>query len=246
MRVKKTQEQYVNDVYTKHGDKITVIGEYISANSPIKLKCNVCECEWSCESKQIIAGHGCPDCGHKKNRLSRVKTHNKFVEDVFKKHKDRLTIIGEYYNSNTRILTKCNMCNHEWEPISNGLIKGRGCPICKVSKGETLINEILTELKINFIQHYVINDIKSIDNGRLEYDFYFEHDGLKIMIEYDGEQHFKPVKKWGGTKRFEQQQRIDLFKNEYCKNNHIKLIRIPYTDLNKINKTYLENLINTN
>ena len=48
------------------------------------------------------------------------------------------------------------------------------------------------------------------------------------MIEYDGEQHFRPIEYFGGQKKFELQQKHDTIKNEYCKNNGIPLLRIPY------------------
>ena len=50
-----------------------------------------------------------------------------------------------------------------------------------------------------------------------------------MCIEDDGAQHFKPVKYWGGEKTFLEIQERDALKNEYCKNNGIKLVRIPYT-----------------
>ena len=66
------------------------------------------------------------------------------------------------------------------------------------------------------------------------------------MIEYDGLQHFKSVKCWGGDERLLEQKRIDSFKNLYCKKNFINLIRISYKDLKKINKNFLLNLIQEN
>lgn len=58
-------------------------------------------------------------------------------------------------------------------------------------------------------------------------------------IEYDGIQHFKPVKYFGGYKTFEDQKRRDNEKNEYCIENNITLLRIPYTE------TDIEHLITT-
>jgi hypothetical protein len=36
-----------------------------------------------------------------------------------------------------------------------------------------------------------------------------------------------------------ERQKRDKIKNEYCKQNNIHLIRIPYTDINYIDKKYL-------
>ena len=48
------------------------------------------------------------------------------------------------------------------------------------------------------------------------------------MIEFDGEQHIRPVERWGGEKAFQLQRKRDEIKNNYCKENGIALIRIGY------------------
>lgn len=57
---------------------------------------------------------------------------------------------------------------------------------------------------------------------------------MNICIEYDGEQHFKPIELFGGEKQFKIQVENDNIKNTFCKENNIKLIRIPYYELNSI------------
>ena len=124
------------------------------------------------------------------------------------------------------------------------MILRRGCPKCNFSKGELLITKILKELNINFKDQHIFDGLKTNDNGTPIFDFViFENDKIKQIIEYDGEQHFKPIKKWGGIKRFEKQQKIDKFKNDYCNDNGIEMIRIPYTELKKINNEYIKQLI---
>lgn len=66
----------------------------------------------------------------------------------------------------------------------------------------------------------------------LTFDFYLpEHN---ICIEYDGEQHFKPIKIFGGNLYFKQIKYHDKIKTQYCKTNNIELIRIPYTKFKNI------------
>ena len=62
---------------------------------------------------------------------------------------------------------------------------------------------------------------------RLSFDFYLPE--LNAVIEYDGEQHFEPIKGRGGEEKFKKIQIYDEIKNKYCKDNGIKMIRIPYT-----------------
>lgn len=64
------------------------------------------------------------------------------------------------------------------------------------------------------------------DKKPLPFDFYLPNN--VICIEYDGEQHTKPIDYFGGIESYECTVRHDKMKNEYCKNNGISLLRIPY------------------
>ena len=52
---------------------------------------------------------------------------------------------------------------------------------------------------------------------------------IKVGIEYQGEQHFFPIKHWGGELAFEAVQKRDQEKREACKLIGIKLIEVPFT-----------------
>ena len=67
----------------------------------------------------------------------------------------------------------------------------------------------------------------------------FNQETLLCLIEYDGEQHFKPIEFFGGEEAFQKQQERDQKKDEWCKENNIPLLRIPYTDYDILNKEYL-------
>ena len=85
------------------------------------------------------------------------------------------------------------------------------------------ISDVLNKLNINFKQEYIFNNLK---NRR--YDFYLKD--YNILIEFDGIQHFKAVKAFGGEEEFKKTQIKDAIKNEFCLKNEIKLLRISYKD----------------
>ena len=74
----------------------------------------------------------------------------------------------------------------------------------------------------------------------MPFDFYLPE--YNVCIEYDGIQHFEPTrfnKKMTieeANDNFIQQKFRDEIKNNYCKNNNIKLLRIPYTEYDNIEK----------
>ena len=55
-----------------------------------------------------------------------------------------------------------------------------------------------------------------------------------MCIEYDGEQHFKPIEYFGGEAHFKIQQKHDKIKDDFCKENGISLLRIPYYKFDNI------------
>ena len=113
----------------------------------------------------------------------------------------------------------------------------------KRSKGEALLRKILTDLSIKFIPEHRFKDCVNPNTGVcLKFDFYLPD--YNCCIEYDGEQHYKGWRKSREVKAsLEQVQFRDSLKDKYCEDNHILLIRIPYTDYNKLNSQYILNLL---
>ena len=64
-----------------------------------------------------------------------------------------------------------------------------------------------------------------------------------MAIEYDGKQHFEPIKHYGGDIAFAELKKRDEIKNEYCKANNITLLRIPYWEYDNISKILETNII---
>ena len=114
---------------------------------------------------------------------------------------------------------------------------------CIKSKGETKIANFLKENKIIFIKEKTFFTCK--DKQELPFDFYLPD--YNILIEYDGEQHFKLSRFGNKTKEQAEEdlkiyQYHDQIKNEWCKNNNIKLIRFNYKDFNNLENLLKEEL----
>ena len=69
-------------------------------------------------------------------------------------------------------------------------------------------------------------------------DFYIA--SVNLIIEYNGEQHYKAKKEWGGEKQLQWQQARDAALRRYCEEKKIRLLEIPYTDFDRIEEI-LEN-----
>ena len=109
---------------------------------------------------------------------------------------------------------------------------------CLKSRGERKISDILNELQFPYSYQHTFPNCKSpFSNLPLYFDFYLPD--YNCCIEYDGEQHFHPVEHFGGKEDFEKTKIRDTVKTEYCVDNQIKLIRIPYTDYALLDKNYI-------
>lgn len=111
---------------------------------------------------------------------------------------------------------------------------------CKVmSSKERIIESILLDMNVKFDKQKRFCDCKY--HYTLPFDFvvYNEDDSIKFLIEYDGEQHFRPVCLWGGIDEYNEIKRRDRIKTEYCKNKNILLLRLNY----KHSISEIENII---
>ena len=129
-------------------------------------------------------------------------------------------------------------CNEIFEASWDNIRSGTGCPHCKESNGEKKISYVLNKLNINFKIQYRIKDCKNIRPLPFDFAVLDYNNNLKVLIEYDGELHYtthrfaRNYKK--ALEKLEYTQNNDKIKNEYCKNNNIKLIRIPYWEFDNI------------
>lgn len=136
----------------------------------------------------------------------------------------------------------CHNCGSIIEVNGNNLQSGgtTSCG-CINSRGENLIKQILNQNHINFIQEYTFPDLKSDKGYYLRFDFaIFKNNQLNCLIEFDGRQHYSgPEAKWTHSDSLQEIQYRDNLKNNYCKQNNIKLKRIPYFNIQNINITTL-------
>lgn len=123
-----------------------------------------------------------------------------------------------------------NFVNVASTSLRQGLTKSCGC---LKSLGEEKISCLLQQYNI----HYEIQ--KSFDtcrfpntNALAKFDFYIENN---YLLEFDGEQHFKSNNRgWNTFEAVEKLKQRDEYKNQWCKEHNIPLIRIPYTHLENL------------
>lgn len=231
-RIKKTHEEFIVELHEVNPN-IEVLGTYKNNKTKIKCKCKIDGCEWSPTPSDLLHGTGCPKCaGNTK------LTHKEFIKRLQQINLD-IEVLGTYISSATKILCRCRKDGYEWEVAPNTLLGGHGCPKCNISKGEKRIAQYLDDLGIDYIYNMCyFNDLVGAGGGLMRPDFIIP--SLKIWIEFDGAQHFKPVDFAGNISKqqiqanFKLVQQNDQIKDQYAKDNNWTLIRIPYTEYDNI------------
>lgn len=201
------------------------IDNYINGQTSIKFQCLNKNCFriWSTKPYNIInRGSGCVKCSGK------LKLTNEIVDEKLKGR--NVKRIGEYKNIHTKINFLCLVCYLEWEAEPNSVINvGTGCVFCKIGKNEKMIKELFIQNNIEFHGQKYIKKINTNEKSNIRVDFYF--DKLRLIIEYNGSQHYKPEKFNNvslevAIKNFEKQQIRDKYLANFCLDNNIKLISI--------------------
>nr|DAK83636.1 MAG TPA: restriction enzyme [Caudoviricetes sp.] len=126
----------------------------------------------------------------------------------------------------------CCSCGREFvtsiASFQNGKIRCSECAK-SISKYEFIFKSYLEKEHIDFIYQYSLNQCRDI--LPLPFDFYIKE--YYCLIEVDGEGHYYPchfnrISYERAVETFNITKRHDAVKNNFCQNNDIPLLRIPY------------------
>ena len=189
---------------------------------------------------------GCSHC-IKQHKQTTNKEEELVIEEFKMVHGDRYNYDKVVYvNSNNKVIITCEK-HGDFKQIPSSHLRGSGCPSCKHSTGEKMIQNFLKKMNIKYTTQKNFYGCMNEDTNRLlPFDLYVPE--FHTCIEFDGYQHFIPVERWGGEDNLKEIQRRDNIKNQYCKDNDINLIRIPYTMskldiVELLNKSFDKNLV---
>lgn len=128
----------------------------------------------------------------------------------------------------------------------SNLQQGVRCRECSSdkSKGEKFIKEYLDVHNITHSREYTFDNLITDLGRKPRFDFaiFDTNNRLKLLIEYNGAQHYKSVERFGGEEFFKRRQELDVLKINYCNQNNIPLLVIPYTEFKNLDRILNENL----
>jgi len=227
-------EQFIKKAKKKHGDRYDYSqANYINGRTDVTIICKE-HGVFSQNAANHINGSNCPKCEGKAlvstedfiNRSNII--HNNFYDYTLvnlKNTKDKVTIICPKHG--------------KFKQIPNNHLNSAGCPVCKASKGEKSIKNILDKYKIKYELQYSIPEIVS----KLKYDFYLPE--YRLLIEFHGKQHYEyiPFFHRNGEDDFlVQKNRDDIIKHnaKFYKYNYLEF---NYKQLKDTTKEEFEELV---
>jgi len=240
LRTNKTQisqDEFLCAIKNIHGDKYDFTStKYVNYKTRVIVRCRI-HGEWLAYPTHLLHGSGCKKCAIDALAQVRRLTTNEYIVKAKAVHGDTyLYDLIDYKNTNTKIQVVCRK-HGKWKTSPSTFLAGSGCPKCKHSSGENKIQNYLEHHNIPYVAQYKDHECKV--KNKLSFDFAVFSDekytDLSALVEFDGAQHYIAVDYFGGEERLNKIQKYDAVKNEYCLTNNIKLIRIPYTEMENIN-----------
>jgi hypothetical protein len=234
---KKTTEIFKKEVFDLVGNEYSVMEDYITKGTPILMKHNLCNYSWKVRPNNFLSQNGrCPKCAGNIKKTTEI-----FKKEVFDLVGNKYTVMGEYTNTNTPIKMYHKKCGKNYFVRPNDFIKkdGNRCPYCYESKGEEKIKKFLEKYNFNYDCQIKIDGCQNEKLLSFDFKIYLNKKEF-ILLEYDGRQHYIPI---FGELAFKKQKENDLIKDNFCKQNNLKLVRICYKDYENINHLLKDLLI---
>ena len=243
-KISDSLESFIEKAKKKHGDKYNYSKvEYKSSLENIIIICPV-----HGEFEQLPTNHlslcDCPKCAIEQNTSNQKSNNEEFIKIATEKHGCKYDYSKiDYKGRDTKVIIICQK-HGEFLQTPHNHKKGAGCPICKESHGEKLVRKFLIE------NNYQFEKQKRFETCRnkitLPFDFAVEIKNNLKLIEFHGIQHYKPMGFGNENKneRFARGLVNDKIKEDWCKENNIPLLIIPYDKIKRINGMLQEFLSN--
>lgn len=212
-----------------------------------KIKCGLCGRVYVASVRKVIGGQCCDGCRGKRVSesqiqyregdiiVSKIGTKFKFVKELTQEGQSRRGIFAICLGEDKLSKTFPSTLKSIVQGCANGKVG--------MSSGEIKFYQSAVEMDYPFQWQVSFEDLVSPTGGKLRYDFSLMVDGELILFELDGEQHFKPIERFGGKQAFYKRKYYDSLKDKYAEEKGIRLIRISYKDYPNISPVFIENLI---
>jgi hypothetical protein len=237
----KSTEQFIQEARKVHGDRYDYSEtEYALGSKKVIIKCRIHGSFLQDPRNHIFSKSGCPECSKILIAQKQTKTTDQFIKEAIEIHGNKYDYSEvEYVLGSKKVKIICRIHGAFKQKPDIHIFGKAGCPKCAASKGEDKIRKVLDSFMIEYAEQYKFPDLKL--KRKLPFDFYLP--SLNLAIEYHGGQHYKYVPLYHRNKAgYERAMLRDKLKAEYCKNNGIGLIIIPFTEVDRVEEILTKEL----
>lgn len=240
MSKKLTTEEFQRRLNEIYGNQFIVLSEYVNNETKINILCNKCNNIIQKKPAKMTGSckEGCYICSGKNH----YKTKELLQKEVDEKFPNTYEIIGEYVKARQPLAVKRLECGHIYDVSPDNLLRGKGCSCCSLRQSSymDIVESFLNTYNIEYEKEKRFDDCKYIRT--LPFDYYLPK--YNMCIEVDGEFHYSNNNVYFNKhSAYEEVSIRDSIKTQYCKDNNIKLLRLPYFKKLEFEKILIENLI---
>jgi len=182
-----------------------------------------------------LNGDRCKKCAdiivHTKIRMQ----YDEILEKCNNVHNGRYTyplINEEYVNNKTKVSIKCST-HGIFKQTINAHLGGDGCPTCNNSRLECEIQQYLENNNIFYLPQHKFSNCTF--KRELKFDFWIP--SLAMVIEANGEQHYKRIPFFHRDNHaFEQQIIRDEIKRTFCTEHGITFLEVHDKNINQLDE----------
>jgi hypothetical protein len=232
--------------YWSTKNKLTPNQVFKNSAKKYYFDCHNCKHEFMCRLYAITSQNTwCPYCAINSSALCDEECdfcYNKsFASHPQAKHWSKKNKIKPRYlckGTSEKYYFNCEN-GHEFLSSLSGITSGTWCPQCK-NKTET---KLLDWLQNNYKEHTIIYQPKfewcknKGTNRYLPFDFFIKE--LNLLVELDGDAHFKQVSSWEPP---EVRRKNDVYKMKQAVSKNISIIRILQRDIQLDKNNWESNL----
>ena len=210
---------------------------YVDMAKHVSIYCKKHNHQFKQTPSKHLAGQKCPQCASEIVAQKNSLGTERFIKKAKEVHGDRYDYsLVDYKSNTTKVIIICEHHGPFLQSPSVHVNAKSGCQSCRFSGGEQIIQDYLRKNKIKYESQFRFDNCRY--KNPLPFDFKVEWRGKTVLIEYQGDLHFKPVS-YSKTDilsntRFEDVKKRDKIKKQFAKTNNYDII---YVDGRKNNTT---------
>jgi len=161
MPKKKTNEEFINEIYNLVGNDYTFLENYVNNSTEISCKHNKCGYIWKIKPNNFISnGNRCPICNHVKSKK------DKAIDKLTKMLNDDFVIIKIPNSNKDKVSLQCRKCNFIFNREFQHILSNKSnisCPkcSCNTTNGKKeYIKENLDTIINEFDNEYILTSNK--------------------------------------------------------------------------------------